>query len=91
MSHGLKILKEKENLLLNRKEIVVEITSDITPSIKDAEKAVGEKFSKAEDHVKIKTIKGTFGSNDFKITANVYHSKEHKERNEPKIKEKKTK
>ena len=84
----LKILNETENALFKRKEIVVTTEAEAVPSEVEVAKALAEKFSSTEDAVKVKTIKGNFGSKEFKIVANVYSSKEDLESTEPQPKKK---
>jgi len=79
---NIKIIDEKKNPLFNRKEIVLEVESEITPSHSEAEKIVSEKFKTSSEALKIKKIHGKFGSKTFKINANVYSSKEEKENTE---------
>jgi ribosomal protein S24E len=83
------ILKQKENPLFKRKEIIVSIEEDITPKNSDVEKFLSEKFSSPAENIKIKKILGKFGSHKFAITANIYASKEDKEKTEPKEKKEK--
>jgi ribosomal protein S24E len=82
----LKILTEKENPFFNRKEIVADIESDITPKIKEAEELISKKFSTSPENVKVRGIKGKFGSKNFIITANVYSSKEERDKTKAKSK-----
>jgi len=87
----LKILKQRENPLFNRKEIEINIETNIAPKISETEAFIAKEFSSNIDNVKVKKIKGRFGSNNFIITANIYDSKEDREKTEPKSKkEKKT-
>ena len=83
------IIDEKKNPLFNRKEIILEIESNAVPSHVEAEKIVSEKFKSSPDALKIKKIAGKFGSRVFKISANVYSSKEEKESIEAKSKKEK--
>lgn len=85
----LKIIEEKENPLFNRKEINAVITLSANPKKEDIEKILSEKFSSPSENIEIKKIIGRFGSHDFKITANIYSSKEDKEKTESKKKSKK--
>jgi ribosomal protein S24E len=87
---NLKIIKETENPLFNRKEVQVEINSDVTPSHGEVEELVSKKLSVDKENIKIKKIHGRFGSRDFLITINVYKSKEDKDKTEPKVKVKKS-
>jgi ribosomal protein S24E len=86
-----KIIEEKQNPLFKRKEIKIIVESLISPSVKDAEKIISEKFSGSEESVKIKKVGGKFGRNTFLISANIYSSKEDKDKTEQKPKEKKVK
>lgn len=83
----LNILKQKENPLFNRKEIIATVESRIAPSRESILKLLEKKFSVQEEAIKIKSILGRFGSYQFKITANIYSSKEDK--NKIEIKKKK--
>lgn len=85
---ALKILKEKENPLFNRKEMSFELSAEITPSHKEVEELISKKLGIPEESIKIKKIAGKFGSKDFIIDANVYESKEHKHKIEKKLKKK---
>lgn len=87
----MEITKEHKNPLFNRKEINVLMESEITPSHKDVEKMLADKFSVDAEAIKIKTIKGKFGKKEFLIDAHIYHSKEEKDKIERKPKEKKKK
>ncbi len=80
------ILNDKENPIFKRKEVEVKVELNISPKMQEAEELIAKKFSAAVENVKIKKIKGKFGSNNFIITANVYSSKEEKEKTEPKSK-----
>ncbi|MEK6926767.1 MAG: hypothetical protein AABW50_05825 [Nanoarchaeota archaeon] len=73
---------EKENLLFKRKEIIISIKANSIPSKTAAEELISEKFSASRENIRIKKIKGSFGSNKFNIAANVYHSKRDKEATE---------
>jgi ribosomal protein S24E len=75
-----KIIKQRENPLFNRKEIEISVETNIAPKMKEAEEFVAKEFSSNADNIKIRKIKGRFGSNTFIITANVYHTKEDKEK-----------
>lgn len=82
----MKIIYEKENALFGRKEILGVLESEITPSRLEALKVISEKFKVPEENIKIKGIKGKFGSKVFNIEANVYSSKENKDLTELKKK-----
>lgn len=90
-SMEIKILEKKENPLFNRREVTIIAESDSSLKISDAENLLAEKFSSHADNIKIRKIAGKFGSKEFLITANIYHSKEDKDKTEHKKKEKKNK
>jgi len=83
------ILKQKENPLFNRKEVEVSVEKDVAPKMQEASEFIAKEFSSHADHVKIKKIKGRFGSNKFIISASIYHSKDDKDNIEPKSKKEK--
>ncbi|HPD82093.1 MAG TPA: hypothetical protein PK357_03265 [Candidatus Pacearchaeota archaeon] len=85
---ALKIIKEEENPVFNRKEISFEIYSEITPTHKEILEHISKKLSIPEENVKVKKIAGKFGSKNFIIDANVYTSKEEKDKTEKKLKKK---
>jgi ribosomal protein S24E len=84
----LKILKQRENPLFNRKEIEINIETNIAPKTSEAEAFIAKEFSSSAENIKVKKIKGRFGSNNFIITANIYYSKEDKDKIEKSKKEK---
>ena len=83
------VLSQKKNPLLKREEIEVNAVMNVSPKIKEAEELIGKEFSTNPENVKIKKIKGRFGSRNFIITANLYSSQEEKEKTETKTKKKK--
>ena len=72
----IKVTREFENPLFGRREVEVFVTSEISPKKTEAEKFLSEKFSANPDSIRVKKIEGKFGSNHFKIIANIYNSKE---------------
>ncbi|MCX6747280.1 MAG: hypothetical protein NTU63_04075 [Candidatus Pacearchaeota archaeon] len=86
-----KILEERENPIFKRKELKISIMSNVAPKIQEVESFLSEKLSTQQENIKIKKIKGRFGSYNFVIFANVYASKEDKEKTEPKSKKEKNK
>lgn len=82
----IKNIHEKKNLVFDRKEIEVKITSEISPSNKEVLTAIAKKLSVPEEAIKIKGIYGEFGSKEFDVQANVYKSKADKEKVERKTK-----
>jgi len=85
----MKIIENKNNELLNRKEVKLIIEAEKNPSVQEATETVSKEFKSEEDSLAIKTVKGKFGRNTFLITANIYKNKEAKEKIEPKLKKKK--
>ncbi len=75
----LKIIEEKENPLFKRKELKLETSADIAPKYTDVLDMIAKQFSAQPETIKVKQILGSFGSNIFTITANIYNSKEEKE------------
>jgi ribosomal protein S24E len=75
----LKIIEQKENPLLKRKEIIVELESEITPKKVDVEKIISEKFSSDVENIKLRKIQGRFGSKVFTILVDIYASIQDKE------------
>jgi ribosomal protein S24E len=86
MTDKLVILNERKNPVFGRREIEVNAVLSVSPKIKEAEELIGKEFSANPENVKIKKIKGRFGSNNFVITANIYSSKEEKDKTETKTK-----
>lgn len=80
------IISKRENPLLNRKEVEIAGEFNVTPKMSEAESLLSNEFSSSAENVRIKKIKGKFGSKKFLIVANIYNSKEDKERIEPKSK-----
>jgi ribosomal protein S24E len=80
------IITQKQNPAFNRKELVLSIDTNVTPKISEAEAFIAKEFSSSAENVKIREIKGRFGSTNFVITANIYSSKEEKDKIEDKAK-----
>ena len=81
-----KTISDTENALFNRREIEGDIHAEIVPSREEVRKILAEKFSVDEDTIKIRTIKGKFGSKVFVVVANIYKSKEDRDKIELKKK-----
>ena len=82
----MKIVQDNQNELLNRREVKVVVDSSSNPSMDESRKIIADEFKVAEEGVLIKRIMGKFGRKTFLITANIYKSKEDKEKAEPKSK-----
>ena len=76
------ILEHKKNDLLNREEIILILRADVTPSLKQVAELVLEKFSKPAGNIVIESIKGQFGSKEFKVYAKIYNNSKSKEKYE---------
>jgi len=85
----MKIIEDKQNPLLKRKEVKIIVEAGKNPSMQEASKLIAEHFKAQEDNIALKQIKGKFGRKTFLISANIYNSKEDKEKIEPKKKVKK--
>ncbi len=82
----IKDIKETKNLVFERREIEAKIHSESTPTNKDVATALAKKLSSSEDAIKIKGIYGKFGVKEFQVKANIYKSKEEKNKIERKTK-----
>lgn len=82
----LKNIKENKNLVFDRKEVEVIVSAASSPSNKEVAAFLSKKLNVSEDALKINGIYGQFGSKEFKILANVYKSKEDKNKVERKTK-----
>jgi len=91
VSENFKIIQEKENSLLDRKEVKLILESKTNPTTLDSEKLISERFSKPVENIAIKGINGKFGRNTFLIEAHIYNSPNEKIRTESKQKTKKKK
>ncbi len=78
----LKIIKEKQNPLFNRKEIIAVLTSKSSPTKQEIIKELSEKYSVPFNVLRVLNIKGGFGVKEFTITANIYESNEQRDKYE---------
>lgn len=77
----MELIEEKQNQLLNRKELKLNISElKSPPSMDVARKMVSEKFSVPEENIHINKIAGKFGSNGFTVLANIYNSTSEREK-----------
>ncbi len=77
----MELIEEKQNSLLNRKELRLNISElESPPSMEIAKKMIAEKFSVPEESVHVSKIAGKFGSNNFTLTANIYASNSEREK-----------
>lgn len=82
----IKDIHEINNLVFDRKELQARIVSDITPSNKEVITLLSKKLSVPEEAIKIRGIYGKFGIKEFQVKANIYKSKEDKNKIERKTK-----
>jgi len=74
------------NEFFKRLELNTEIENEKNPLFDEVAEIISKEEKKDKELVVVKSVKGKFGSNKFNIKANVYDSKEDKERFEPKSK-----
>ena len=86
----LKIIKEQKNHLFDRKEIVAEVSLRSPPKNNEIIKALSEKYSIPAEALRVLKIKGSFGGNEFTITANIYPSEKERNKYEKLTKKEKT-
>lgn len=84
----MKILEDKKNSFLNRREVKIIVEAGKNPSFSESSKMIAEQFKAQEELIEVKGIKGKFGRGTFLISAFVYDTKEEKDKMEKK-KEKK--
>jgi ribosomal protein S24E len=82
----MKIIEDKQNDLLNRREIKMVVEASKNPSFPDALKLISEHFKTSEELVEVYEIKGKFGRDTFLISASIYKTKEDKNKTEKKKK-----
>jgi ribosomal protein S24E len=71
---------ETENALFNRREIEAVVETGASVSNDEAAKLVSEKTSVPVEHIRVNQVKSGFGKSEFKILADVYGSKEDKDK-----------
>ena len=83
------VLKEFENKLLKRKEVLVSEEYEINPGIEKVTEEISKQFKADKEKIVVRRIISEFGKKLFKVEAFVYNSVEDKTKIEPKPKEKK--
>ncbi len=73
-------MEKKLNPLFGREEVEFFVKADKTPSEVEVEKMVAEKYSSSVENVKVRIIKGKFGSKEFLVRADIYKNVEDKTR-----------
>ena len=76
----MQILKDTKNDLFKRRELQIILPSEKTPSYAEISKLLSEKFNSAEENISISKVKGRFGAKTFLIEADIYSSKEDKDK-----------
>ncbi len=68
-----KVIQEKENPLLGRKEMVLQITAGkVTPTFSEARDKIASAIKAKKDVVVVQSVKSKFGSRETIATAKVY-------------------
>jgi len=80
---------DTRNDLFKRNEVSAEVESEKNLSFDEARKMIAEQTGKAKEGIDVYNIKGNFGSHKFVISANVYDSKEDKDKAEQKTQKQK--
>ena len=83
------VLKEFENNLLKRNEVLVSEEYEVNPGIEKVTEEISKKFNADKEQIVVRRIISEFGKHLFKIEAFIYDSVEDKLKVEPKPKEKK--
>lgn len=71
--------KEMENPLFKRKEVVLEVSSEIIPSYPEVKEFLSKKYSTTPEKIAIQRVKGVFGVKNSIIEAHLYNSVEDKD------------
>jgi ribosomal protein S24E len=82
----MKVISDNQNDLFKRREVKLVVESSGNPGFASALKIVADHFKVNADHIALHNVKGKFGRDTFLIDASIYHSKEAKEKTEPKPK-----
>lgn len=82
----IEIKKDNNNELFERKELELIVEDVSTPSRENMVLFLAKEFSTDENNITIKGIIGKFGSNNFKVKANIYKNSEDKDKLERKKK-----
>jgi ribosomal protein S24E len=85
----MEIIKDFNNKLLKRKELLVGMKVDKTPSMIEAQDAISAGQKAEKELVVVKSIRSGFGTRNFEVEAFVYDSVEQKAKTESKPKVKK--
>ena len=83
------VIREFENKLLKRKEVLVSEKYDSNPGIEKVSEEISKQFSVDKGQIVVRRIISEFGKKVFEVDAFIYNSVEDKAKVEPKPKEKK--
>jgi ribosomal protein S24E len=73
---SLEIIYENKNPLFDRKEVALAYEAEKTPSKIEVIEMLADKFKAKKELIRLQKIEGKFGSNVFKITADIYGTQE---------------
>ncbi len=73
---ALEVISEKDNLLFSRKEVALAYEAEKIPSKEEARDIIADKFKAKPELVRIQKVEGKFGSNVFRLVADIYSSQE---------------
>jgi len=76
----MQIIKDIKNDLFKRRELKIILPSEKTPSYVEISKLLSEKFGSNEENIVVSKVKGRFGAKTFLIEADIYSSKEDKDK-----------
>lgn len=74
-----KIVDDRQNDLMNRREVKIEVENNFVPSRIEALHIVADLFKCEIDVIKINRVDSQFGTKIFTIVADIYKSKEDKQ------------
>lgn len=76
------LVKEFDNKLLHRKEVVITLNREKTPSKIDVAKEIAKDFKSSEENIIIEKIDSKFGKKEFTVYAKVYNDSQSKDKYE---------
>lgn len=82
----MKLIQEKDNPLLKRKEIKFSLEEESNPGFEKTKTLIAEKMKASPETIAVKSIKNKFGTREFLINAFLYKTEQDKNSIEPKEK-----
>ncbi|MBS3072657.1 hypothetical protein J4477_02390 [Candidatus Pacearchaeota archaeon] len=76
------LINEFDNKLLHRKEVVISLTKEKTPSKIEITEEIAKNFKSSGENIIIEKISGKFGKKEFTIHAKIYNDTQSKEKYE---------